>query len=649
MNIQPVTELLGTDQAAGRSSADAPTADSTFATALHRRMRTTASTEQAPPTQTANRSHATRTTVARHAVDAERPAPTTVPSPTADPAGARTVDSAATVTTSEATTPIGSALAVSPLGLPLVIASPTSAPHTEAASAPLTVDTTTAVTTTPMLLAGVNPTTSASPITSASPTTSFGLPATADVSAVDSTATDSVMLPSASSPLTTTIPAPSAMTSPTAVPMTPHTSPQQHDVTAAVPMTAAPASPAVTATSPISATHGADITTSAAATTSAAPPYGVTTSAAPPYGVTTATPSAGPTPILPVAPAPTAIPRTDITIIDTTASTLAAATARTLASGNATVDSQLLADLESTALRLDGPASTDATSRTTPSAPLAPPHPSTTGTPNVPTTAVPVPALDPTASTPLPSTPPVAPLTTTDTPRLPTNTAPDRFAAALAGVGVGVGADSATATASLDASDHPARQAGAPAASPASDHQAAERTASPVMPTHQVITPTNTHLTPASTPPTPVHAQVAAAVLPALTRRDGRYEIDLQLDPAGLGRVKLSVTMHAGEISVQMQAADSGARDMLRQNLDQLRQQLADAGFGKTSVDVGDGSATWQDPRGHAGNHDFTGTSRTGSGADGATAPESDAPTPPGDSSVIRAATDGSRSLDVKI
>ena len=47
---------------------------------------------------------------------------------------------------------------------------------------------------------------------------------------------------------------------------------------------------------------------------------------------------------------------------------------------------------------------------------------------------------------------------------------------------------------------------------------------------------------------------------------------------------------------VQMAAADASARDMLRQNMDQLRQQLADAGLNATSLDVDDGS-TWQDPR----------------------------------------------------
>ncbi|GAB77755.1 hook-length control protein FliK [Austwickia chelonae] len=145
----------------------------------------------------------------------------------------------------------------------------------------------------------------------------------------------------------------------------------------------------------------------------------------------------------------------------------------------------------------------------------------------------------------------------------------------------------------------------------------------------------------AAAPPAPVHSQLLTAIAPVIQRRDGSYNVELQLDPASLGRVKVTVTMQAGEISVQMQAADSGARDMLRQNMDQLRDQLADAGFGRTSVDVGDGSRqAWQDPRGQQprdpSGHTSTRIDRTG--------------TPlPGDRPAASETTDGSGPLDLQL
>ncbi len=118
----------------------------------------------------------------------------------------------------------------------------------------------------------------------------------------------------------------------------------------------------------------------------------------------------------------------------------------------------------------------------------------------------------------------------------------------------------------------------------------------PAPPAHA---PSSTHsaAAPAGHVATPVHTQVVAALAPVVQRRDGSYHVDLQLDPASLGRVRVHVSITAGEVVVQMAAADASARDMLRQNMDQLRQQLADAGLSAKSLDVDDGS-TWQDPRG---------------------------------------------------
>lgn len=102
----------------------------------------------------------------------------------------------------------------------------------------------------------------------------------------------------------------------------------------------------------------------------------------------------------------------------------------------------------------------------------------------------------------------------------------------------------------------------------------------------------------AAAPPPAVHSQILSAMTPALQRRDGSYSVELQLDPASLGRVRVQVAIAGGEVSLHLASGDPGTRDLLRQHADQLRQQLSESGFGRSSVDVGDGSRgnAWQGP-----------------------------------------------------
>ena len=104
-------------------------------------------------------------------------------------------------------------------------------------------------------------------------------------------------------------------------------------------------------------------------------------------------------------------------------------------------------------------------------------------------------------------------------------------------------------------------------------------------------------------PPPAVHSQILSAMTPALQRRDGSYSVELQLDPASLGRVRVQVAIAGGEVSLHLASGDAGTRDLLRQHADQLRHQLTESGFGRSSVDVGDGSRgnAWQEgPNRHA-------------------------------------------------
>lgn len=148
----------------------------------------------------------------------------------------------------------------------------------------------------------------------------------------------------------------------------------------------------------------------------------------------------------------------------------------------------------------------------------------------------------------------------------------------------------------------------------------------------------------AAAPPPPIHSQILAAMTPALQRRDGSYNVHLQLDPVSLGRVSVTVTMQAGEISVQMQASDASSRDMLRQSSDQLRDQLAGSGFSGANVDVGDGSPNaWQDPRAGQGGYDVPRSGLAYAADDLMT----DEPALPGALSTGRAAAEGA--LDLKL
>ncbi len=100
---------------------------------------------------------------------------------------------------------------------------------------------------------------------------------------------------------------------------------------------------------------------------------------------------------------------------------------------------------------------------------------------------------------------------------------------------------------------------------------------------------------PVWTPPSP-HEQVLAAATPLLRGADGSYDIQLQLHPKDLGVVHLAVTVHHGEVSIQMNAPDAGARDALRSGLSDLRQQLEDQGLSAGSMEVGSGGAEPRQP-----------------------------------------------------
>ncbi len=153
--------------------------------------------------------------------------------------------------------------------------------------------------------------------------------------------------------------------------------------------------------------------------------------------------------------------------------------------------------------------------------------------------------------------------------------------------------------------DGPARQAPVPAA-PRDVSAALPTVAAPAPTPAQATTPVATATpTQQSNLPGSVplpHQQVATAVGPLLRRADGSYSVNINLEPEHLGRVSLQVHIRAGEVAVTMQAADASAREMLRDNLNQLRQQLEQQGIKAGQLDVRDDpgfARQFQSPQGH--------------------------------------------------
>lgn len=146
--------------------------------------------------------------------------------------------------------------------------------------------------------------------------------------------------------------------------------------------------------------------------------------------------------------------------------------------------------------------------------------------------------------------------------------------------------------------------------------------------------------------PLPAHSQVMQAVGPLLRGADGSYQISLHLDPAGLGRVRVQVEMRGGEVSIQMLAADGGARDMLRDNLDQLRAQFAEMGLksGSLAVEAGgaDGEKPWEGLDAHTDDDRRRGGGADATGHGAGDAAESTDPT-------IQRGPSGDGALDVRI
>jgi flagellar hook-length control protein FliK len=123
--------------------------------------------------------------------------------------------------------------------------------------------------------------------------------------------------------------------------------------------------------------------------------------------------------------------------------------------------------------------------------------------------------------------------------------------------------------------------------------------------------------TPADSIPS-VAKQLATVVSPFTLRPDGSYTLSIKLQPDGLGDVRLDLRVQAGVVDLQLHASGGDTEDLLRQNLDGIRQQLTDAGFSSVNVGVGVGGENqpqWNNQEPSAAAHSTGVPSSNASGA----------------------------------
>ena len=93
----------------------------------------------------------------------------------------------------------------------------------------------------------------------------------------------------------------------------------------------------------------------------------------------------------------------------------------------------------------------------------------------------------------------------------------------------------------------------------------------------------------------PVAEQLGTALLPVAHQSDGSYQVNIRLQPEELGTVHVELHLEAGTVNVSLHADGDATRDMLRQNLGELRQQMTDSGLSTGHFDVGTGPGTGQE------------------------------------------------------
>jgi flagellar hook-length control protein FliK len=87
------------------------------------------------------------------------------------------------------------------------------------------------------------------------------------------------------------------------------------------------------------------------------------------------------------------------------------------------------------------------------------------------------------------------------------------------------------------------------------------------------------------------HQQVAGAIAALRTGGDGTHHIVLQLHPDDLGPVSIVARLNHGELTVSLTSGTDAARAALHEGMNQLRDDLRQAGFSTVAVSVDAGGA----------------------------------------------------------
>lgn len=123
--------------------------------------------------------------------------------------------------------------------------------------------------------------------------------------------------------------------------------------------------------------------------------------------------------------------------------------------------------------------------------------------------------------------------------------------------------------------------------------------------------------------PTPAQAHenvrnVVNVVAPLRNRGDGDYSVTLKLHPEHLGSLEVVVSLTGGQVSMSLNADSQGARDMLRDQMNNLREALEGAGISAGDLDVSNGDQFQRHLNGEAAD---SRNQRADSSSDDATAP----------------------------
>lgn len=85
--------------------------------------------------------------------------------------------------------------------------------------------------------------------------------------------------------------------------------------------------------------------------------------------------------------------------------------------------------------------------------------------------------------------------------------------------------------------------------------------------------------------------------------KSGTRTLTMQLNPAELGQIDLRLSASGGTVRITMHASQSATNDLLESQLNQLRQNLANAGVQISDLNVGQqaGKSAWQQPQQRGG------------------------------------------------